>query len=60
MKFVELKYTGILTVLVMGLGQNVQIQKKNIIFYLKILFRFIKTKPLRTASVALKLDLPQL
>lgn len=60
MKFVELKYKGILTILVLGLGQTAQIQNKLLFFYLKILFCFIKIKPLRTASMALKLNLPQL
>lgn len=32
MKSVELKYTGILTILVLGLGQTAQIQNKLLFF----------------------------
>lgn len=59
MKLVELKYTELLAVLEMGLSQTVQIQNKILYHILKYYFTFIKIKPLRTASMALKLDLPQ-
>lgn len=59
MKFVELKYTEILAVLEMSLSQTTQIQNKILYRILKYYFTFIKIKPLRTASMSLKLDLSQ-